>query len=140
MCDVAGEALWYPSYADGKEDQPGWSSSISKPTKQLREEYPWLKFKPPEKVKTTTLDHWLRNHPYDSIDLVWMDVQGAEGLIIKGGVELFKRVRLLWVEIEPDNYEDSCNLDDIKSLLPDFTWICRSEVSNDHLFLNRARA
>lgn len=43
------------------------------------------------KVKTTTLDKFLRRKAIDRVDFIKMDVEGAELSVLKGAVELFTR-------------------------------------------------
>jgi FkbM family methyltransferase len=53
------------------------------------------------RVPTTTLDAFCREHSIDTIDLLKLDVQGAEPRVLKGGEETLRqgKVRLLYTEI-----------------------------------------
>jgi FkbM family methyltransferase len=53
------------------------------------------------RVQTSTLDNFCREQSIDAIDLLKLDVQGAEPLVLKGGAELLRRgrVRLIYTEI-----------------------------------------
>jgi FkbM family methyltransferase len=44
-------------------------------------------------VKTTTLDAWAKSENPSIIDLLWIDVQGAEKEVLEGAAELLKDVR-----------------------------------------------
>ena len=49
-------------------------------------------------VSTTTLDKFCSEHYVSSIDLLWVDVQGAEKLVINGASLTLKHVRYIWIE------------------------------------------
>ena len=40
------------------------------------------------------------------IDLIWIDVQGAEKIIINSHKTIFKKCKLIWIEYGEDDYED----------------------------------
>jgi FkbM family methyltransferase len=53
------------------------------------------------RVRTTTIDRFCQEHSMAGIDLLKLDVQGAEPLVLKGGEGLLRRgkVRLVYTEI-----------------------------------------
>ena len=53
------------------------------------------------RVQTTTLDRFCQEHSIAAIDLLKLDVQGAEPLVLKGGEQMLRsgRVRLVYTEI-----------------------------------------
>jgi FkbM family methyltransferase len=53
------------------------------------------------RVQTTTLDRFCQEHSIATIDLLKLDVQGAEPLVLKGGEQMLRRgmVRLVYTEI-----------------------------------------
>jgi FkbM family methyltransferase len=53
------------------------------------------------RVRTTTLDEFCRAHAIDSIDLLKLDVQGAEPRVLAGGAGMLcaRRVRMIYTEI-----------------------------------------
>ena len=60
------------------------------------------------KIKTERLDDFLSNKFNFEVDIVKMDVEGAEGLVIQGAPKLLKQVRPFWfVEISdnPNRFE-----------------------------------
>lgn len=57
------------------------------------------------KVKTVRLDDWIVTTNIDHIDFIWMDVQGAEGDVIDGGVNVFKMSDFVWTEYGEMTYE-----------------------------------
>ena len=74
------------------------SSSILSPKEHSRR-YPWMTFDRDQPVRTARLDGWAAEHiPGRTIDFVWMDVEGAEHLVISGGRETFARTRFCLLE------------------------------------------
>ncbi len=52
------------------------------------------------RVPASTLDKLCETHRFDSaIDLLKIDVQGAEGLVMAGAGETLRRTRLIWMEL-----------------------------------------
>jgi hypothetical protein len=53
------------------------------------------------RVQTTTIDRFCQEHAIAAIDLLKLDVQGAEPLVLKGGEQMIRngKVRLVYTEI-----------------------------------------
>jgi len=121
---------------DNTADQAKGSSSIHKPTGHL-EHFPWCTFDASVEVVAVTLDHLVSNQltPDIPIDLLWVDIQGAEKDMIAGGHEALKRTRYIMIEAESvELYEGQALKPELLALLPDF------EVVEDfgyNLFLRR---
>jgi 2-O-methyltransferase len=86
------------------ELQPNWdygnkSSSLLKPEKTL-EVVPWLKFDKKIRVKTERLDTYCKKHLIDRINLIHIDVQGAELMVLKGAGDMINRIDAIWMEVE----------------------------------------
>jgi hypothetical protein len=74
------------------------SSSLLLPKKHL-ERHPWVTFERTCQVPTIRLDTWAaRFIPDRIVDFIWMDVQGAEHLVISGGGATFARTRFCYFE------------------------------------------
>lgn len=105
---------------DNKTYQAKGSSSIHKPTGHLHY-FPWCTFEQTVEVTTIRLDtlaydYWLRR-----IDLLWVDVQGAERGVISGGRETLQCTRFLMLEAEEvEMYEEQALKPELLALLPDF--------------------
>jgi hypothetical protein len=83
-----------------------------------------MSFLPPIQVQTTTLDAWAAEHldPTSIIDFAWIDVQGAEAMVFRGGRKTIKRLRFIYAECDPRPlYRGRPKLHDLDALLPDFT-------------------
>lgn len=52
------------------------------------------------------------------IDLIWMDVQGAELLVIEGGQRTFEKTRYLYTEVQEGRYQGQPGLDGVMAALP----------------------
>ena len=53
-------------------------------------------------IQTTTLDDFVRDNSLDRIDLIKMDVQGAEAWVIEGGIKTLRRLQpALLLEVSP---------------------------------------
>lgn len=55
-------------------------------------------------IKTDTLDNWFENQNIDKLDLIKIDVEGAELLVLKGGeISLKKYKPIIFLEISKEN-------------------------------------
>lgn len=115
--------------ADGRApfvlSESGWgqawthSSSLKRPLNHLTR-YP-VTFGETVEVKTISLDSFARQTGISTVDFIWADIQGAEGEMIRGGIELLRRTRYLYTEYSDDEmYEGQSTLADILAMLPDY--------------------
>jgi FkbM family methyltransferase len=102
----------------------GQSSSILAPKKHL-DVFDYVKFDSVIKLKTTTVDHVVKlleenGHAsiVNSIDTLYMDVQGAEYKVLLGSLKTLKQIKFIYFEvIRGDLYENTSDLKDYMSLL-----------------------
>lgn len=96
-----GEVTFYQSSGtpDGKRLDWDMSGSIKKPTGHF-EYSPWCKFDNKLTVPLHTLDYIIREYhsDLDIIDLIWMDVQGAEQDVIEGAENTLELTRFVYAE------------------------------------------
>lgn len=73
-------------------------------------------------VQTMTLDSWFEFIKPRIIDFIWADVNGAEGDLIKGGIEtLTNYTRYLYIEFSnKELYEGQLTKEELLLLLPSF--------------------
>jgi FkbM family methyltransferase len=125
LSDLNGTTTFYQSsfgnyeklaerYSSGLlEKMPeGWdlSGSIRKPKEHL-EVHPGVSFEQAISVKTKTLDTWYEEHGIDIIDFIWMDVQGAELDVFRGGKNALSKTRFIYTEYNNQElYEGQANL------------------------------
>jgi FkbM family methyltransferase len=131
LSDQNGETTFYQSRgaADSSVSLPetwgmeeGWdaSGSIRKPKRHLID-YPQITFDESVTVQTMTLDTWCDENGIEAIDFIWMDVQGAEMDVIRGGEKVLARTRYIYTEYsDKELYEGQSTLDQLLNALPAF--------------------
>ena len=60
-------------------------------------------------VRTRRFDNWAIENYNDTIDLVWMDVQGAERDVINGMGSTIGNIKFIWMEYGEKSYQDAMN-------------------------------
>lgn len=111
------------------------SSSLKRPKNHLQR-YP-VTFGETIEVPITTLDTFTRKHEIEIVDLIWADIQGAEGEMIRGGADTLRRARYLYTEYSNEEmYEGQVSLSDILQMLPDFRIV---ELWQDDVLLENRR-
>ena len=132
LCDHDGEVEFFQSNGyrtqEAKTCLPeGWdlSGSIRQP-KEHRVVHPWVTFDQKLVVMASTLDTWCEKHGIGSIDLIWMDVQGAEIDVFRGGMNALTRTRFIYTEYcNQELYEGQFTLKQLMKFLKDFAVIIR---------------
>lgn len=125
-----------PPVETPESDEP-WnqSGSLRRPTGHL-ETWPWVEFTETITVETRSLDSWAAENDLGPIDLVWADVQGAEGDVVLGGLRTLARARYLYIETsETEYYEGQVTTAELLSMLPD--WRVLAHFTFDVLLENR---
>lgn len=114
-----GEVQFHVSW--NPDDGSRTSGSIRKPTGHVIY-YPKTEFYPhPNTVPCWKLDTIFNKEWLTKIDLLWVDIQGAERDMIAGGQEALKRTRYLFVEVESSElYEGQALREDLFAMLPCF--------------------
>lgn len=104
--DAGGSASFYVS--SGRPPQVGpevdWdfgnkSSSLLAPDQHLVV-HPWVRFDEVVEVPTQTLTDFCAGEKVTDIDLIHLDVQGAELKVLSGGLTVLERTKLIWLEVE----------------------------------------
>ena len=114
MCVVlsnkSGEANFHLSSNEGA------SSNILKPGRHLMHK-PGVTFDESLELPTKTLD----SLGLDPFDLIVLDVQGAEKMVIEGGMETIKKANALWVELNAGGmYQNDANSSEVVAALSEF--------------------
>jgi len=111
------------------------SSSIRKPTHAL-EAYPWMAFEKTVEVPMMTLDRYCKAQGLGKIDLIKMDIQGAEIDAIMGGQETFAKTKYLITEVVGfEEYEGQVGIEELHAALPG-TWVLLERLVSDAVFMN----
>jgi FkbM family methyltransferase len=126
ISNQSGQATFHMS-TDDKGGEHGFdqSGSIRKPKNHLLDT-PWVKFEKDITVVTSTLDQWCKENNVSNIDLIWMDVQGAERDVIEGGINALRQTRYLYTEYSNNElYEGQWSLKELLRALPNFDVVAR---------------
>ena len=114
--DVGGGVDLYCS-----NDKYMGASSIRQPTKLLIDRFKGLVFTHKLKVSSITLDGMCKVIKIKEIDLLWIDTQGAEGDVIKGGQETLKHTKYLFIEYAlVEHYKGQVLVKEMIDMLPNF--------------------
>jgi FkbM family methyltransferase len=93
------------------------SSSILKPVAHL-EISPEVKFGDVKKVSAITLDEWVIENDLTRIDLLWLDLQGAELQVLKAGAKALSITKVCHVEVSRyPLYEGGAKFSEIHELM-----------------------
>ena len=107
------------------------SGSILSPTNHLQR-HPTVFFEGEDKsaVITITLDTYFNAIGISKVDLIWIDVQGAERLVLEGGKELLKKTCYVYLEVsEVPLYEGALAYSNMKLFMASLGF----EVSQEFL-------
>lgn len=80
------------------EGNSGASSSLLIPKKHLID-HPEITFDENIEVPCDTLDNWAQKNNIDKIDFMWLDMQGAEKLMLEASNKIIKNVKAIHCEI-----------------------------------------
>ncbi len=101
----------------GRTHEHTFSSSLRQPKNHLVQ-HPWCKFETRVQVEVKTLDAFCPEQGIGNIDFIWMDVQGAEEDVIRGGKGILEKTKLLYTEYSnEEEYEGQPSLAEIMNLL-----------------------
>ncbi len=122
LADTPGSMKFYPS--GGKPpgwDIESWDKSGSLLAPDRHSDYSrWLTFGSPVTVPVMTLDQW-RGGDTSIIDFAWVDVQGAEAMVLRGATATIPRIRWWYCECHSrPYYHGQATVDEIAKLLPGF--------------------
>jgi len=116
------------------------SSSISQ-FKDQTTAFPWCKCEGTVEVDSWRLDDFCSMNAVSFVDLIFMDIQGAERLMIEGAQRMLKSTRYIWTEFEGRTlasegtcYQDSSSLERILQMLPG--WRVIEDTGGDALLFN----
>lgn len=86
------------------------SSSALEPTGHLKI-HPSIKFNKEDKIriKYFTIDEWAKQNNVESIDIMWLDMQGIEKEVIEASPNIIKTVKAIYSEISTSElYKGTC--------------------------------
>lgn len=99
----------------------GQSNSLLKPKLHLQQ-HPEVVFTDKEKVLVVPLDSLYID--MSKYNMLMMDVQGAEGLVLKGARETLKHIDLIYTEVNRDEtYESNMQIDEMDLFLKEYGFV-----------------
>lgn len=148
LSDKDGHAGFHVSSGQPKHlpKSKGWDygnkSSSLLPPKEHMKLHEWIKFNRKIKVETKRLDSFCEKHAISDIDLVYLDVQGAEKLVLEGAGEWLKRIKMIWMEVEAiELYRGQPLKEEVEIFMSkngfDLIKDTVNDVSGDQLYINR---
>lgn len=126
-----GVRMFWPSV-----DVAHGSGSILEPSEFLKQ---WqdLPFGEPYEVPCYSLDHIYRVHGLQRVDLLWVDIQGAEKEMIEGGCSALACTRYLFMEVEGAGlYQGQAGREELLGMLEN--WELVSDFDFNVLLRNKA--
>lgn len=116
LSDQTGSAIFYVSEKPSKPGQPFQAGTLLKPKERLK--HSPITYPRTITVPTITLDAWAQQHHITRIDFMWLDLQGFALPVLKGGINILKTVRALFVELEfIEAYEGQAQYQEVKAWL-----------------------
>jgi FkbM family methyltransferase len=95
LSNKTGTCTMYVSDVRGKD----WgSSSFLKPKEHL-EIHPSVTFKTEQQVNSVNLDEFFSDKNITMIDLMWLDLQGAEPIVLRASPIILSKVKYLYTEV-----------------------------------------
>lgn len=101
-------------------NHPGASSSIKQP-KNVLTIFPDITYTNIITVESITLDSWSKENNIKKIDLMWVDVNGAEKEVIEGGKKILEKTRFLFIEFSnKELWDGQIDKQVLLNMLPNF--------------------
>jgi len=120
----------------------GGASSLLKPQDSFNTDYFHSDLDHPITVQTITLNEWAYQNNVETIDFMWLDMEGNELNALKGSLSLLKKVKLIYTEVNLQRFWHDCVVyEELKAWLEEqgFAAIWQYIVPNWHgniLFIN----
>ncbi len=133
LSHTKGEALFYLA---------GGASSLLRPQDSFNADYFHSDVDHPIVVQVITLDEWADNNKVDTINFMWLDMEGNELNALQGALDSLKKVKLIYTEVNLQRFWDGCvQYDELKAWMEqhEFIEIWADIVPDWHgnvLFLN----
>lgn len=148
LSDEPGRTEFYvssghPDHVPRTEDWDyGNKSSSLLPPKEHTSLLPWVQFDRTIHVETQRLDFFCDKNSIDRIDLVYLDVQGAEVMVLRGAGDYMKRIGAIWMEVGAiELYEGQPLKNDVERFMHGYGFVCIKDTVNqtagDQLYVNR---
>jgi hypothetical protein len=122
-------------HPDKQHNENDWSSSSSlkRPTGVLSV-HPWITFPQTASVPCMRLDD-VSELKGETVDFIWVDVQGAEDIVFSGAKDILSRTRYVYTEYATDLYEGQLNRDQLIQMFGS-NWSVVHDFEGDILLKN----
>ncbi len=97
-CALAEKSEPYTLYISERNGESWCSNSILKPKDHLTV-HPSITFDKQIEVQGINLDDWLEEKKIPRIDMIWLDIQGAEASVLKAAPKLLSITKYLYTEV-----------------------------------------
>jgi len=153
LSDIDGQGMFFQSYQEQNEvkvpNKYDWISTEdydkeklnASGASSLKKGYKHA-VKNSVEVKTKRYDTWYKESGIKIVDLVWIDVQGAEKEVIDGMGDAIKNIKFIWTEYGETFYDGAMTRSQTINLLESLNFKLIPELSSrddngDLLFYNR---
>lgn len=150
LSDKNGKQEFYRSYRPGDlQEKYDWITEEDFETlklsnsgaSSLKKGYEHV-FDTVDEVEVKRGDTWLTENNIEEIDLLWVDVQGAEKEVFAGFGDEINRVKFIWTEYGEQDYEGSLSRDECLNYLESLNFVNIDSASDksrqgDLLFINK---
>lgn len=93
------------------------SSSILKPKKHI-DVHKEITFNSKSTLKVVNLDEWCLDKEIDSVELMWLDMQGLEPIVIKNSPNIISKTKFIYSEVSLiETYENVVLYENFKSYM-----------------------
>lgn len=121
------------------DDHSGWNTLANRPLEKYG-----ISIKPvqTETVKSTTVDSYCQEHGIENIDLLKIDVEGAEYQVLRGATQMLKekRIKRCAFEFGGTTFDMGNHPDQIQAYLNEVGYRIRNIVPSDPVFPGRRSA
>ncbi len=97
LSNHTGIAQFYISERPEKPGVPSQAGSLLTPKERIK--HSPLHFPKTISVPTITLDDWAKKYHIDRVDFLWLDMQGAELLVLETSKKIVPTVQLIFTEV-----------------------------------------
>ena len=124
LADKKGVIQFHSSYSSKPNNFSG-SGSLLQPTQEYEKEIGDVTFFGDViEVQATTLDTWSQEYDINTIDFMWLDMQGYELAALKSGRSLLQSVSVIWTELFfKEGYTGQPLYKELKAFLEEYNFV-----------------